>query len=69
MVTILSGGCRGKADNKSRLHRLHHLLKREGRKMTTLIDNHLAVFGNKIVDGILRSKTSNNSNIHTSSPI
>jgi hypothetical protein len=67
MVTVLAcDGCR-QANNKSGFGLVYHLLETVGRQVMALVDNHVAILGNAIIDHALSGETLNDGDINPSS--
>src|SRR5699024_5131480 len=65
MVSVAPAGCRGQPGHVTRLGFGDNKLKRDSRYMMTLVDNHLAVLGDHVIDSSLARQTLHRRNIQT----
>jgi hypothetical protein len=65
MVSVLPRRCGGQPDNVPGLDLPHHLFERKSRYVVAFVDDHLAVFSNKVLHLILSIQALNDRHIHT----
>ena len=69
MVTVFSRRRRSKTNDILSLHLLHNLLESERRDMVALVDDHMAILGDKVLHFLFPVQALNDCNIHPSSPV
>ncbi len=68
-MTVLPGWRRRETDDVECLDLAHHLLECDSRKVMALVDNHVAVIGDEILDLLLLVKALKNRDIDPARPV